>query len=403
MKIVFVSDAIYPYNKGGKEKRLYELSTRLVGLGHDVHIYTMHWWQGPEKTRTEDGVGLHAISRYYDMYHGDRRSIKEGALFGLACLKLLLVKFDVLDVDHMPFFPVFSAWIICWLRGKKLYGTWHEALSTHDWVGYMGKSGLVAAVVEKLSIKLPYRITAASERTKLLLATYHHRVKRVDVVASGVDFAAINDAQPAEDTCDVLYVGRLVKDKHVDVLIKAMGLVAARDPKIRCIVIGHGIERTNLERLVSDLKLSEQVKILDPIPNAADVYGYMKQAKVFVLPSVREGFGIVALEALSCGTPVVTVNAPANAAKDLIVEGETGSVVELDEKQIADAVIFWVSTGRKLTAASQLAAYDWNTLAVKQAEVYAAQTCVSLQGAKDWAERPQLEKLHRPVYRRRQP
>src|SRR5260221_7593843 len=109
MKVVFVSDAVYPYNKGGKEKRLYELSTRLVKLGHDVHIYTMHWWRSPEKVRTEQGVRLHAISRRHDLYHGTRRSISEGILFGLACLKLLTVAFDVLDVDHMPFFPVYSA------------------------------------------------------------------------------------------------------------------------------------------------------------------------------------------------------------------------------------------------------------------------------------------------------
>jgi dolichol-phosphate hexosyltransferase len=88
MNIVFVSDAIYPYNKGGKEKRLYELSTRLAKLGHDVHIYTMHWWSGTENTRVENGVTLHAISKKYEMYKRDRRSISEGVLFALNCFKL---------------------------------------------------------------------------------------------------------------------------------------------------------------------------------------------------------------------------------------------------------------------------------------------------------------------------
>jgi len=155
MRIVFVSDAVYPYNKGGKEKRLYELSTRLVNLGHDVHIYTMHWWRTPEKVRNENGVQLHAISHFHDLYRGDRRSISEGILFGLACLKLMFVRFDVLDVDHMPFFPIYSGWLVCLLRGKKLYGTWHEALTVREWVGYMGVGGYIASAIEQVSIRLP--------------------------------------------------------------------------------------------------------------------------------------------------------------------------------------------------------------------------------------------------------
>lgn len=119
MKIVLVSDAIYPYNKGGKEKRVFELSTRLAKLGHDVHIYTMRWWSTPETTRTENGVQLHAISKKYEMYHGDRRSIKEGVMFAFACLKLLTVKFDVIDVDHMPFFPIITTWIVCVLTFRR--------------------------------------------------------------------------------------------------------------------------------------------------------------------------------------------------------------------------------------------------------------------------------------------
>ena len=140
------SPTIYPYNKGGKEKRLYELSTRLAAMGHDVHIYTMHWWKSAGKSRVENGVHLHAISNYHEMYNGQRRSIKEGILFGLACFKLLSVKFDVLDVDHMPFFPVFSAWVVCVLRRKRLYATWHEVLSRKDWTAYMGVPGNVIPV-----------------------------------------------------------------------------------------------------------------------------------------------------------------------------------------------------------------------------------------------------------------
>lgn len=369
-KIVFVSDSIYPYMMGGKEKRLYEISKRLVGMGYDVHIYTMHWWKSAEKTQIENGVTLHALCRRYDMYHGDRRSIKEGILFGLACLKLIRVQFGVLDVDHMPFFPIISSWVVCTLRRRKFYGTWHEALSTQEWKNYMGASGLLAAFIERVSIRLPHAITAASAHTKKQLGSIHGRVERVGLVASGIDTNLINSIEPASIDCDVLCVSRLVKDKNVDILIRAISEVAREKANIRCIILGKGIEKPHLERLVAKLELQDNVTFVDQVPETADVYAYMKAAKVFCSASVREGFGIVSLEALGCGTPVVTINSLANAARHLIQNNQNGSIVSLEPVAIAKAITHWVSVAQKPDTSVQVADQGWDRLAQKQTEVY---------------------------------
>ncbi|SRR5581483_1926439 len=373
MKIAFVSDSIYPYHKGGKEKRLYEISKRLVRLGHEVHIYTMHWWDGPNTSIVEEGVRLHAISPLYPMYKGSIRSIKAGLLFGIACFKLISIPFDVLDVDHMPYFPVFSAWVVCLLRRKKLYGTWHEALSVSDWTSYMGKGGYIAYLIERLSIALPAHITAASEHTKRLLGEYHRRHRNIAVVASGIDVAALSVIKPTRKSCDVLYVGRFVKDKNIDVLIRAMVKVAKNNPDVRCTIIGQGIERDRLIQLATDLNVQANVTIMPPQPESSTIYAYMKRAKVFVLPSVREGFGIVALEALSCGTPVVTTNSTANAAKDLIVNGVNGTVVNLSTDTLAAAIEPWLSKKKQPEAiARSVEQYDWQLLAARQSALYEA-------------------------------
>jgi glycosyltransferase involved in cell wall biosynthesis len=371
MTIAYISDAIYPYNKGGKEKRLYELSTRLAAMGHDVHIYCMQWWQG-SKDRTENGVHLHAISKFYKLYSNDRRSIWQGVMFGLACLKLFRVKFDVVDVDHMPLFPIYSVWFVCLLRRRKLYGTWHESLTRKDWTDYMGSAGLVGSVIESASIRLPDHITAGSDHTRELLIANHHRSKRIDVVASGIDSKLLNGLDPAAITCDVLYCGRLVKDKNVDKLVRAVALIAPDNPEFRCTIVGHGIEKAHLVELIKQLKLTELINVLDPLPNAQDIYAYMKAAKVFCLPSVREGFGIVVLESLGCGTPVVTIDSPANAARDLIQDGKNGSIVALNPQAIAGAITYWTSRPKPANLARQAAKRDWNDLALKQAEVYAS-------------------------------
>ena len=125
LKIAFISDAVYPYNKGGKEKRLFEISTRLAST-HDVTIYCMKWWKDKETTRIENGVTLHAISPLYPLYSGERRAIKEAVLFSLHCFKLLREDFDILDADHMPHLVLFPLKIVCLIKRKMFYVTWHE-------------------------------------------------------------------------------------------------------------------------------------------------------------------------------------------------------------------------------------------------------------------------------------
>jgi hypothetical protein len=61
MKIAYVYDAVYPWVKGGAEKRIYELSRRLAKRGHDVHCYGMKWWQGEDEILGEKGRGAQVI------------------------------------------------------------------------------------------------------------------------------------------------------------------------------------------------------------------------------------------------------------------------------------------------------------------------------------------------------
>jgi glycosyltransferase involved in cell wall biosynthesis len=371
MNIAYVTDAIYPYNKGGKEKRLYELSMQLVKMGHDVHIYSMKWWNGPEMERIEHGVHLHAISKLYPMYHNDRRSIHEGVMFGFACFRMFRVAFDTVDVDHMPFFPLFSMWFVCKVKRKHFYATWHEALKRSEWTNYMGLLGNFAAIMERISAFLPRTITASSSHTEELIKKELKRSKRLHTVSPGVDIDAIQNCPISDIECDVLYVGRLVKDKHVATLIKSIHLLSNNRPDIKCVILGSGIEESNIRRSIKKHHLEKNVEIIHSLPHALDVYGLMKAASVFVLPSVREGFGIVVLEALACGTPVVTVNSLANASKELVEDGVSGSIVDLNSKAIADAIQKWFEKiPDRANIAKYISKYDWSNLASRQVEVY---------------------------------
>ena len=95
MKIAYVYDAVYPWVKGGAEKRVYELSRRLADRGHEVHCFGIKWWKG-DSVIQRDGVFLHGICESRNLYSGDRRSMREALVFAWKVLLSLKGDYDLL-------------------------------------------------------------------------------------------------------------------------------------------------------------------------------------------------------------------------------------------------------------------------------------------------------------------
>jgi glycosyltransferase involved in cell wall biosynthesis len=361
MKIAYVYDAVYPWIKGGAEKRIYEISKRLVERGHEVHLFGIKWWEG-ERDIAVDRVYLHGIGKWDNLYVEGRRSIKEGLYFGFKTLTGLKGDFNVIDCQEFPYFSCFSAKMISWLKKSKLVITWHEVWGDY-WFEYLGKKGIFGRSVEKLTTKLTEGNVAVSERTKEDLERIGVKGD-VQVIPNGIDFGEIEKIRASEEESDIIFAGRLIKEKNVDLLIKAAELVKKEILDVKCMIIGDGPEKRELEKLATDLEMDNNIKFTGFLKNHDDVISYMKSSKVFVLPSTREGFGIVALEANACGLPVVTVNHERNAACDFINDGN-GCICELSEGDIAKKILVAIDKkedmGRKCIEFSRK--YDWNRMA----------------------------------------
>jgi glycosyltransferase involved in cell wall biosynthesis len=373
MKIAFVSDAIYPYNEGGKEKRLFEVTTRLAKKGYDINLYCMKWWKG-SRNKIENGVHLHAICKYYSLYSGERRSIGQALMFGMACLKLIKEDFDIVDVDHMPHFPLFFTKLVCVLKRKIMIATWHEVWGKDYWQEYLGLRGIFGYIVEKLSVFTSNEIISVSNHTTNKLKNNLKFKKKIYTIPNGNDFKKIQEIKSSRRKSDVIFTGRLLNNKNVDILIKSIQLIKEKIPKIKCLIIGDGPEKKKLETLTQKLNLEKNIKFFGFLENHDDVYALMKSSKVFVLPSTREGFGIVVIEANACGIPVITVNHKDNAARDLIEEGKNGFVCQLNEEEIAKRImrILENSSGRKIKEACMDLAkkYDWDKIVDEIEGVY---------------------------------
>jgi glycosyltransferase involved in cell wall biosynthesis len=114
-------------------------------------------------------------------------------------------------------------------------------------------------------------------------------------------------------------IGRLIKRKALDDLLRALARLG--EPAIRLLIIGEGPERVSLEELSRSLGVSEQVSFLGAIWGERK-FQYLAAADVFVLPSLHEGFGLVFLEAMYCGLPVVASDT--GGQTDFLRDGKTG-------------------------------------------------------------------------------
>jgi glycosyltransferase involved in cell wall biosynthesis len=132
----------------------------------------------------------------------------------------------------------------------------------------------------------------------------------------------------------ILGVGRLAEQKDFETLIQAFEKLQ-KNSQSRLVILGKGGQREELIQKAEDLGVQDKVDFPGFVDNP---FSYMAHADVFVLSSAWEGFGNVIVEAMACGTPVVSTNCPSGPA-EILQEGEYGSLVPVgNSQQLADAI-----------------------------------------------------------------
>ncbi len=376
MKIAFIYDVLYPYVKGGAERRFYELANRLCQR-HEVHLFSMKYWDGDDVIQRENGIILHGVCPSEQLYRQGKRYISQPIIYSIKLIKpLFLYDFDLVDCSSIPFFPTYSCKFYTQFKRIPFIVTWHEYWGDY-WYSYLNSKwkGFLGKKIEEISSKLTDHIIAVSDHTKADLVRYNVLENKITVIGNGIGCDEINSIPPSDLVSDVIFAGRLIDDKRVNVLIRAISILRKDLPEIRCYIIGDGPERNSLETLCRELGLEKNIKMLGFFEDHKNVYALMKASRVFVLPSVREGYGIVIPEANACGIPVVTVEAKLNAASSLITHGQNGFVSNLDAREIA-SFVYQLLTDHALYLRMHQAAInfatncDWNIVAKNCEQVY---------------------------------
>jgi L-malate glycosyltransferase len=374
MRIAFVYDALYPWVKGGAERRFHELGQRL-SKRHEVHFLSWQWWEGPRVVE-RDGVTLHGVGTPPDFYGVDgRRTVREALTYSARLAPVLARgRWDVIDCSATPFIPLYATWVVARMTRTPLVVTWHEFWGKH-WHEYMPDRpavATVARVLESFGRRLGDRVVAVSDFTAERIAKSGDG--RLTVVGNGVTLGGHRVARQVSAP-EVVYVGRLIDEKRVDLLVDAVALLADRLPKLRCAIVGSGPQLASLQDRVASQGLRDRVHFRAGLSDAA-VREAIAAAKVLVLPSLREGFGMTVAEAQAFGTVPVVVRSPHSAAPSLVRHGLDGLIVAPSAEGVAQGIAEVLGDRARQQRMSRHARQagrlrDWDALAVRMERVYA--------------------------------
>ena len=227
-------------------------------------------------------------------------------------------------------------------------------------------------------------ITTPSKSMKKIVENYGIK-NRIEVIPNAIHLISFKEDDELkrakikkkyklkEDDKIILFVGRVALEKSIDKLIKALAIIKKRSIcKEKLLIVGNGPAMGELKQLARTLKVEEDV-IFTGTVSYEEIQHYYKMAYVFTIASTTETFGIVTIEALASGVPVVAVKAP--GAVDILTDGLDGLLVDDDVEKFANAleeIIKEPELGEKLSqgALKTSEKYNIDTISERMLNLY---------------------------------
>ncbi len=341
MRVCIAYDCLYPWTVGGAERWYRDLAERLAADGHQVTYLTRVQWDPSDPPRVA-GVRVVTVSRADDLYGaGGNRLVGPPLRFGLGVLRHLVRHGRDYDVVHLCSFPYFSVLAAALARpwGRyRLVVDWFEVWSRGYWSGYLGPfGGRIGHAVQRLCAWVPQRAFCFSALHERRLRALGMRGR--PVMLAGLYAGSLVPPVPQSPAPIVLFAGRQIPEKRTPAVVAAIARARARGLDVRGEILGDGPDRPLVLADIAAHGL-EGIVVAPGFVEAGEVDASMRRALCLLLPSSREGYGLVVVEAAAHGTPSIVVTGEDNAAVELIEPGVNGLVASsADPEVLADAIL----------------------------------------------------------------
>jgi len=357
MRVCMVYDCLFPYTVGGAERWYRNLAQRLAAEGHEVTYVTLRQWPRGERGEVP-GVRVVAVGPRLALYReAGQRRILPPLVFGVGVLWHLLRhgrRYDVIHTASFPYFSLLAAAVARVVHRFRLVVDWHELWSREYWHEYLGaRAGQVGWWVQALCLRVPQQAFCFARLTAERLRA--ERVHGPVTVLEGEYVGALTPAAPRPADPLVVFAGRHIPEKRAPAIVPAIAAARRTLPDLRARILGDGPERDAVLAAIAEHGLADAVEAPGFVSSEV-VETDLARALCMVLPSRREGYGLVVVEASAVGTPCVVVAAPDNAATELVEEGVNGFVAaSAGAEDLADAILRVYRAGPALRASTA----DW--------------------------------------------
>jgi glycosyltransferase involved in cell wall biosynthesis len=307
MRVVFIVNNL---SVGGVQRIILDDCIEMQRLGHDVCVITLEKEISGNTLNLPSGI-VHQLVLV-------KRTIDIHGFFGLF-LALRKIK---------PHMVVTHMWLANNVGRVAAYFARVATILSFEHSIYDGLKTRKQFIIDWLLQSISTNVVAVSWSVKKSLLRHGIRDKNILVLHNAIDAKRFNtefspkytrkDFGIPENSFIIISVGRLHKVKRIDETIRAVASIS----NCFLLIVGDGVEQNKLEAEAQKLLIREQVKFLG---NRSDVEQLLRLADCLVLASSdREGFGLVILEAMACGVPIITSNF--DAAREIITEGSNGLI-----------------------------------------------------------------------------
>ncbi len=348
-----------------------ELGIKLASKGHEIHFIS---YKTPFRlNKFLDNVYFHEVEiPHYPLFEHDLYTL---ALTG----KIIdVIKYEKLDIIHAHYAIPHA---ISGLLTKNILKDSKIKLVTTLHGTDITLVGLEPAYhpLIKYSLEQSDAITSVSQYLRTITKQHFNPDKKINVIYNFIDIDEYK-RNPCSDIKHIIapnnekilmHISNFRPVKRVQDTVRILSEVIKTVPA-KLILIGDGPERSDTEKLARELGISEHVKFLGKQNAIVDL---LSAADIFLLPSQSESFGLSALEAMSCGTPVVASNI--GGIPELVIHDESGYVAEFgDYKRMAKYVVNLLTNEKKWTTFSSNARkiveekFDSNIIIPKYENLY---------------------------------
>ncbi len=340
MKILLISDVYFP-RVNGVSTSIKTFATQLQALGHEVHLIAPDYG-----VVTEDGTWITRVAARRIFFDPEDKLMRYASVLKLLP-ELRAQNFDIVHI-HTPFIAHYAGLKIAKELGLPIVETYHTFFEDYlhhylPWIPRVVAKGM-ARRISKRQCNALNAIISPSKPMLDVLRSYGVNVP-AEVIATGLQQASFAESDgvhfrkkyniPANRPM-LLYVGRVAHEKNIDFLLEMMNVLRHKIPEVLLVITGEGPAEAHLRRQVNTHGIEKHVQFIGYLDREKELNACYGAADIFVFASKSETQGLVLLEAMAQGTPVVAIAELGTAS--ILIEGQGARIAPDNEMRFAQIV-----------------------------------------------------------------